>query len=99
MTTVLRQRAQVPLGSQYYIAIDDISSADVYSYSDSQFIVHPSNVSALTGAVLQDMGKAEVSSGLTFKKVKFLTYANYSVSDTYVELIDATGTSKIARMG
>lgn len=101
--SALRQRAQTPAGSKYFIALNDLSGA-IYQLSDSQFVKHTnmySTTSTTAGTVMIDMGKSftqaqisSISTGTVYHKVKFVgaRFAPlFSAPDAYVESVNTNG--------
>lgn len=103
MSAALRQRAQTPAGSKYFIALNDLSGA-IYELSDSQFLPHSllsTGTSTTSGTVMLDMGKtythaqiSSISTGTVYHKVKFVgtRFAPlFSAPDAYVETVNTNG--------
>ena len=103
MSAALRQRAQPPAGSKYFIALSDLSGA-IYELSDSRFLPHPllsTGTSTTSGTVMLDMGKSftqaqisSISTGTVYHKVKFVgtRFAPlFSAPDAYVETVNTNG--------
>ena len=106
--SAIRQRAQTPAGSKYFVALSDLSGS-IYQLSDSQFIKHTSlysTTSTTTGTVMVDMGKtytnaqlSSVSAGTVYHQVKFVgaRFASvYSAPATYVEIVGTNGNASTA---